>query len=67
MTIKERTPMTMKCGIGACPAIFETSNGTYLIVGRRVSTEVAEQFKSRVSPDEEIIEIPKGLLDELGD
>ena len=42
---KERTPKEMLCGIGACPAIFETSRGSYAIIGKNAQCQSTRYFK----------------------
>jgi len=50
----------MRCGGGGCPAVFETEQGTFLIVGRRLSPgEKAELPMDRI---EDALEIPRDLL-----
>ena len=59
---KELTPKIMKCGIGACPAIFETSNNSYAVIGKILNAKTLGVSK-RVGKNEVLVEIPKGLLD----
>jgi hypothetical protein len=50
----------MRCGGGGCPAVFETDKGTFLVVGRRLSSgEKAELPMDRI---EDALEIPRDLL-----
>ena len=60
--VKELTPKAMACGIGACPAIFETSNGSYAIIGKTLNAKTLG-IANRVGKDEILIEVPKTLLD----
>jgi|GEM_PF-3706121 len=36
MKIKDITPSRFSCAGGACPAVYDTDRGTYLIIGRKV-------------------------------
>ena len=60
---KELTPESLKCLIGACPAIFETTDNSYLVIGKLKKENAVP--KGRVGSDEVLIEIPKELLAEL--
>ena len=63
MKVKDVSPEAFFCFIGACPAIFETDRGTYLVIGKKVVTQDRASLPlGRVSADEEVIEIPKALL-----
>ena len=63
---KELTPDSVNCGIAACPALFETSSGTYVLIGRAIAAdEVASCLPGRVGEGEAAIEIPRELLSEL--
>ena len=60
--LKEVTPKEMSCVEAICPAIFETNNNSYAIIGKKVSGE--DLFISeRISKDEVLIEVPKNLID----
>lgn len=50
----------IRCGGGGCPAVFETDQGTFLIVGRRLSA--AEKAALPMDPIEDALEIPRELL-----
>lgn len=58
----EITPPAMRCGLGACPAIFIDEKGDFVIVGKAVTGLVPEE---RVAADESVVSIPKGLLADL--
>jgi hypothetical protein len=61
--LKELTPEAYMCAGGmTCPSVFETDEGTLVVIGKTVSEEVREQLKGRVAPDEALIEIPRGLV-----
>ena len=64
MKLKEITPEAIRCTIGACPAIYETQKGSFIIVGKRLSNKHIE-LEGRVGQDEDAVEIPMSLLSEL--
>ena len=49
-----------RCAIGACPALFETADGTYLIVGRLAPRGAVPP--ERIGSGEVAIEVPAELL-----
>jgi hypothetical protein len=53
----------IRCGGGGCPAVYETDQGTYLVVGRRLSTE--EKAKLSMDAIEDALEIPAELVESL--
>ena len=59
---KELTPKSMTCGWGMCPAIFETDNNSYLLVGKKVNAKKLG-ILNRVNKEEVLIEVPKNLID----
>ena len=59
---KELTPKIEMCGIGSCPAVFETNKGSYAIIGKRLDAKNLKVDK-RVGRDEVLIEVPKGIID----
>ncbi len=65
MKLKEITPEAFACGAcqPCCPAVFETENGSYVIIGKKLSASVQQQLAGRVADDEFVIEIPKGMID----
>ena len=57
MQIINVTPESIRCAVGLCPAIYETDQGTYLLVGKqRTVNEV------QLGSDEVLIEVPAKLL-----
>jgi len=58
----------LRCGGGGCPAVFETKEGTFLIVGRRLTPE--EKAALPMDAIEDALEVPadllQGVLNKLG-
>jgi hypothetical protein len=67
MKLTDVTPERLRCGIGACPAVFRSDQGTFVVIGRKIEASVFRSLSGRVGPDEAVIEIPEGLLIELLD
>lgn len=66
MKLREITPKSFKCGIGACPAIFKTDEGSFVIIGKQVGEKnTMDQLDGKIGPDEIAVEIPGELLQEL--
>ena len=65
--LEEITPEPFQCcPWGGCPAIFATDRGTYMIVGERLGTHDRGAIPpGRVAVDETVIEVPRGLIDQL--
>jgi hypothetical protein len=53
----------LQCGGGGCPAVYETDQGTYLVVGRRLSAE--EKASLSMDAIEDALEVPGELLASL--
>lgn len=69
MKLKDITPEPFmqacgKCSCG-CPAVFETENDSYVIIGKILPAGVVAQLQGRVAEDELVIEVPKGMIDGL--
>ena len=62
MRLTKLAPAFEMCGIGACPAVFRTEAGAYVIVGN--SVDRAELPPGQVGDGEFAIEIPKELIEE---
>ena len=62
---KELTPAEMSCILSACPAIFETNNGSYALSGKKLDSGKLGISK-RIGKDEILIEVPKKLIDKKG-
>ncbi|MFN0156506.1 MAG: hypothetical protein ACKVRP_00375 [Bacteroidota bacterium] len=66
MTIKDITPRSFNCGVGACPSIYETDRDSYLIVGSSLGSENQESLAPlRVGINETVVEVPKRLILDL--
>jgi hypothetical protein len=66
MELKEITPPDYICAnCSACPAVFETANDSYVIIGKKLSAAAQAQLKNRIADDEFVIEVPKGMIDGL--
>lgn len=64
MELREITPEEYRCMVAACPAIFETPKGTYVIIGRVVSAEMLGDTAVRVGDGESAVEIDAKMLKE---
>lgn len=67
MKLNDITPAAFacnSCGCG-CPAVFETANDTYVIIGKVLPASAVEQLKGRIADDELVIEVPRGMIDGL--
>jgi hypothetical protein len=61
MKTKDVTPLSFSCIEGHYPSVYETDQGTYLIIGRNV--DFPENLLSgKIGLDETIIEIPANLV-----
>ena len=52
----------LQCDGGGCPAVYETSRGTYVIIGRRMSASEKEGLP--MAGIEDALEVPRELLRE---
>lgn len=65
-TVVEITPANFCCFAAACPSVFETDRGTFVLVGKKVDAgDITEIIKNKIGAGETAIEIPKGLITEL--
>ncbi len=60
MKVKEITPKSLFCVVGACPSIFENKKN-YLIIGK-LKNPKEYNLEKKVSKDEVLIEVPKELI-----
>lgn len=66
MKLLDITPPEFVCqNCSACPAVFETDNDSYVIIGKKLPPNLQSQLKNRVADDEFVIEVPKGMIDKL--
>lgn len=66
MKLLDITPLEFICqSCSACPAVFETDNDSYVIIGKKLPPNLQSQLKNRVGEDEFVIEVPKGMIDKL--
>ena len=50
----------MRCAGGGCPAVYETSVGTYFVVGRKLTAE--EKANLSMDAIEDALEVPADLI-----
>lgn len=66
MKMKDITPANFVCHTSTCcPAVLETEEGTYVIIGKKLSDSALKAVEGRVAEDEFVIEVPKGMIDEI--
>ena len=67
MKFKEITPDNYLCGScqPCCPAVLETDDGKYIIIGKKLSDASMLKIQDRVADDEYAIEVERGMIDEL--
>ena len=71
-TINEITPHEMRCGVGACPSIYEAQSEeglkVYLIIGKKINPSKVGlgELEKRIGLDEVLIEVSRVLIDNKG-
>ncbi len=65
MKMKDVTPLAFSCWCGGCPVIYETDRGTFLIIGSKVESPEKSGLLDKIGQNEEIIEVPAGLIREI--
>ncbi len=66
MKFKDVTPAEFVCSTcAACPAVLETENDSYVIIGKKLSAAALAAVEGRVGADEYVIEVPRGMIDGL--
>ena len=66
MKLKEITPAEFMCHTSSCcPAVYESENDTYVIVGKKLSAAEMAAIQDRVADDEFAIVVEKGMIDKL--
>ena len=64
--MKDVTPESFLCHTDdCCPAVFETEQNSYVIIGKKLDIESQKLVSDRVADDEFVIEVPKGMIDML--
>ena len=64
MKLRNVTPEAFIChSQTCCPAVYETENNSYLIVGKKLSVDAEKMLEGKVGADEYVIEVPKGMID----
>ena len=58
----ELTPNNRQCLIGACPSVFMTPEGSYILIGKKVNSERLPP--GRIGKDEEAVELDQDLLNQ---
>ena len=62
MKLTDLTPEKYRsCAIAACPALFRTDRGTYVVIGKVLDDGVVPA--GRAGPGEIAVELPAGLID----
>ena len=65
MKLNDITPAAFVCHTSnCCPAVLETEN-SYVIIGKKLSAEALAAVEGRVGADEFVIEVQKGMIDDL--
>jgi hypothetical protein len=67
MKLNEITPTELRCGTCGCgcPAVFESDNHSYVIIGKKLDHDTLSQLVGRIADDEFAIEISKDMLKNL--
>lgn len=62
----EITPSTLRCGVGVCPSVFDTQDGSFLIIGKRLEDkDIPGIVKRKIGRDETVIQVPRELIIDL--
>lgn len=74
--LKDRTPASMRCGIGhcpgvyqecdvvaSCPGVYENEAGDYVIVGKRPTQETLDELQEKIGEDEWAVMVPDEMRD----
>ena len=59
---KELTPIESCIGGMGCPAIFETNQNSYVIIGKKINAKELG-ISNRLGKNEVLIEVQKNLID----
>ncbi|MGP1622138.1 hypothetical protein [Prevotella koreensis] len=64
--VREITPLAHRCGVGVCPSVFDTDEGSFLIIGKTLEDKnIPDIVKRKIGEDETVIRVPKGLIMDL--
>ncbi|MEC8009259.1 MAG: hypothetical protein VX185_00640 [Pseudomonadota bacterium] len=64
--MKDITPESFACHTAdCCPAVYETENNSYVIVGKKLNDKQHAAIAAKVGEDEYVIEVPKEMIDQL--
>ncbi|MDQ8699258.1 hypothetical protein [Hyphomicrobium sp. LHD-15] len=64
--LTEITPHELRCGIGACPSVYEFEDGSLLIVGTRASeADLAMLPDGKVGADEFAVKLSRQYFSSL--
>ena len=65
MNFKDITPAAFACHSNTCcPAVLETET-SYVIIGKKLSDDALKAVEGRVGADEYVIEVQKGMIDDI--
>ena len=66
MKLKDVTPKEFMCHTSSCcPAVLESDNDSYVIIGKKLKPEDEKMLEGRIANDEWVVEVPKGMIDEM--
>jgi hypothetical protein len=65
MIEKDITPVHLRCGMGNCESVFVLNDGKLLIIGKKLSAELAAEIGHKVAPSEEAIVIDPAYFSNL--
>ena len=66
MKLKDVTPQKFMCHTSSCcPAVLESDNDSYVIIGKKLKEEDKKSLEGRIADDEWVVEVPKGMIDEM--
>lgn len=64
--IKEITPSAHRCGVALCPAVFDSHDGKFLIIGKVIEeSNIPEEVKKKIGENETVVEVPSALILDL--
>jgi hypothetical protein len=63
--LKEITPVRLRCTLGACPAVFESSHEELVIIGKKADLNIIQELAERIAEDEYAIQIRREFFENL--